>query len=358
MKLRGVISLVACLVVASTAAAQRQKQLSVGDKAPQLQIAAWINGSNLQIQPDNVYVIEFWATWCGPCKAAIPHLSELQRRYEADGLRIIGISTEDEKTVRDFVTSRGDTIAYTIAVDNRKATERLWMQAAGLRGIPASFIVDGRGRIQYIGNPHDAEFDRILDLVINSRYDAKLFRDARPMLEAAQSARRMRNHRQALSLYDRLIEVDNYIFAPLEWDKFEIMMIDMQDPNAAYRHMREVKSKYASDDKLLVQFGEKLATDPIIPSDVRDLDLALEFVEAGVAGASNRNDPRLLAVQAKVHFQRGEVDRAASLQRRAWMIAHPERKASYERVLRTYQTAASETTEDSQRSSRGGSFRR
>lgn len=356
MRTHAALAVVACLMLVSSADAQR-RTLEVGADAPALDIKTWVQGEQTTLQRDNVYVIEFWATWCGPCRAAIPHLNELQRHYEADGLRVIGVTDENEQTVRSFLQGQGSNINYTIAIDNNKGTSRAWMNAAGLNGIPASFIVDDRGKIQFIGNPHDPDFPRILDMVIHGRYDAKLFREARPMLQAADRARNMRNWRQVFAMVDQIIEVDNYIFAPLELDKFRIMMVDMEDPDAAYRHAREVKQKYADDSNLLLRLGELIATDPAIPNDVRDLDLALELVNASVPGFKDRNDPRLLAVQAKVHFHRGDAALAATLQRRAWMIARPERKARYERVLRTYQTAAAASEDgDTPRSTR--SFRR
>ena len=355
MKLQGLFVVAACLMIASTAAAQRST-LKLGSAAPELRVKSWIKGEEVtSFEADTVYVVDFWATSCGQCRAAMPHLTELQKEYENQGLRIIGISTEEEDVVRDFVEDQRDGIGYTIAVDNRKATERAWMTAAKVSEIPASFIVDGKGKIQYIGNPHDPNFARILELVVAGRYDAKLFRDARPMLDAADSARKMRNYRQAFSLLDQVIAVDSFIFAPIELEKFDIMMVDMEDPAAAYRYARHVMQRYSDDYNLLVNLGLRIATDPDIPSDNRDLDLALELVEEGSKGL-RKDDPKLLAMQATVHFQRGDAELAASLQRRAWMIAAPKRKAGYERVLRNYQRAIASNSETP--TSRGTTFRR
>lgn len=338
MKLQTVMTVVACLLITSAAFAQRN-QLRAGSSAPELNVDTWVKGTQTTIQDDNVYVIAFWATWCPPCRATIPMLSDLQDFYEPDGLRIIGVSTEEERTVREFVDRQGSQIRYTIAVDNNNATNRAWQGAAGINTIPSAYIVDGNGRIQYIGNPSNDEFVRVLELVMTGRFDARLFRESEGILNAADSARRMRNWRQAFSLYDQVIEVDTHVFAPLELTKFEIMIVDMEDTERAYAHARRLMSRYSDDPSFLVSLAQKIATDAQIPNDKRDLDLAMEVIEKATEKGRS-DDPRLLAARAQIHFHRGEFDRAISLQRRAWMIAVPARKAGYERVLRNYQEAA------------------
>lgn len=357
MKLHGAIAVLVSLMIATSAFAQRAT-LRVGSDAPTLEVGQWLAGGSKKIEKDNVYVIEFWATWCAPCRAAIPHLTHLQEHYAVNGLEIIGISTESEDDVKRFVDAQGSRIGYTIAVDNNQATHRLWMQAANRDTIPTAFIVDRRGKIQFIGNPNSEEFDRVLSLVVRGRYDARLYEQARPTLQAAENARRMRNWRQVFTLFDQVIEVDNYIFAPLEIDKFHIMMVDMRDPEAAYRHAREIRTKYANDPNLLVNLGTKIASDPDIPDDVRDLDLALELAQQGSRGIRD-DQPNMMADLALVHYHRGELDNAVSYQRRAWMMATPSRKAGFERVLRNYQAAAGTTDDETSRGTqRGSTFRR
>ena len=73
--------------------------LMVGDPAPTLSIAQWIKGDPVNAFADGqVYVVEFWATWCGPCRVSMPHMSSLQDQYSNE-VTFVGISDEDEETV-------------------------------------------------------------------------------------------------------------------------------------------------------------------------------------------------------------------------------------------------------------------
>ena len=65
--------------------------LKVGDPAPPLKATKWVQGSEVaSLEKGKVYVVEFWATWCGPCIVMMPHLGDLQREYKNQGVTIIG----------------------------------------------------------------------------------------------------------------------------------------------------------------------------------------------------------------------------------------------------------------------------
>src|SRR5690606_924487 len=71
--------------------------LKVGDPAPVLTYAKWYKGAPVeQFQRGHVYVVEFWATWCGPCRMAMPHLSELARTYR-DQVTVIGYNVRENR---------------------------------------------------------------------------------------------------------------------------------------------------------------------------------------------------------------------------------------------------------------------
>jgi thiol-disulfide isomerase/thioredoxin len=143
----------------------------LGDAAKPLKISEWIKGKPVDLaaaKGKQIVVVEFWATWCGPCRSSIPHLTEMQKKFK--DVVFIGISDEDAETVKPFVKKMGDTMDYTVAVDDDKKTGEAYMGAFGIKGIPHAFIVDKEGRIIWNGHPMDG-LDKALEEVVAGKFD-------------------------------------------------------------------------------------------------------------------------------------------------------------------------------------------
>lgn len=152
-----------------------QKKGQIGMDAPPLKISQWIKGNPVNIaegKGKKVYVVEFWATWCPPCKVTIPHLTEVQKKYAKNDVVIIGITDEDPKLVKQFVTSMGDKMDYTIAIDDNGETSKAYMDAFGIDTIPHAFIVDKNGKIVWQGNPMEG-FDEAIEAIVAGNFSVE-----------------------------------------------------------------------------------------------------------------------------------------------------------------------------------------
>ncbi len=143
----------------------------LGDAAKPLQISEWVKGKPVDLataKGKQIVVVEFWATWCPPCRASIPHLTEMQKKFK--DVAFVGISDEDADTVKDFVKKMGDKMDYTVAVDDDKKTGEAFMAAFGVKGIPHAFVVDKESRIVWSGHPMAGLEETLTDLIAG-KYD-------------------------------------------------------------------------------------------------------------------------------------------------------------------------------------------
>lgn len=139
-------------------ASSTQAALGLGSKAPALKPEKWLKGEPVaSYDPVKVYLIECWATWCGPCLAAIPHLNQLHNEFKDQGLIVIGANVmgDTEEKAAAFVARKGDKMAYRVAYDGKTGNiAGEWLQAAGVRGIPHAFLVRG-GSVLWHGHPSE-----------------------------------------------------------------------------------------------------------------------------------------------------------------------------------------------------------
>lgn len=171
--------------------------VKVGDPAPSFRVARWVKGGPIaSLEKGKAYVVEFWATWCGPCRETIPHLTEMAKA-RAGKATFIGVDVWErgsdaaalDAKVDAFVQEMGDKMGYAVCRDGAdQHMAKAWMQAAGQRGIPAAFIIDKQGRIAHIGHPMEDAFKAALDGVIAGTWDLKAAQAAAAKAAAEEKA--------------------------------------------------------------------------------------------------------------------------------------------------------------------------
>lgn len=214
--------LVVAAVVATSMPATAFEHAIIGADAPPLDIAHWLQDREgafkpvKEFTPGKVYVIEFWATWCGPCIMSMPHLAELQDAYADKGVTVIGVSDEKVEDVRGFLEQQTPDVQatygeitkkYCLTIDPDGSVHKDYMAAAQEGGVPTAFIVGKTGKIEWIGHPDT--IDEPLESIVAGTWDRTSFvadeKELDAMGQAIQMALQGPDPQQAIPLMDQLI---------------------------------------------------------------------------------------------------------------------------------------------------------
>lgn len=333
--------------------ADASSRLSIGDLAPPVTIADWVKGTKIDsFQQNKVYVVEFWATWCGPCIESMPHMSDLQAKH-GERVHFVGITDESRQQVETFLESpdstgtRGDRIQYTLAIDNNQKTSEDYLLAAGRSGIPCAFIVGKDARIEWVGHP--AVIDQPLSDVITDTWDRAAFKKEYELEQLVQ--------RLTEEIQPQIQEA----YANQEWDKaldliariethapadLRLMNMKMTVLRAAGRNAElltlfsnAVESNWERAERLDVitwavaaASGEK--SDAMLQTALRAAERAAELSEG--------KNVSVLDTLARVHFEMGDVDKAIETSEQAIAI----KKTDYAvKALEAYKAAKAKQEE-------------
>lgn len=312
------------------------KPMTIGDPARPIDIQHWIKGEKVgEFKPGNVYVLEFWATWCGPCRDGMPHLAELQTKYEDYKVTIVGISDEKLETVENFLTQNNkklnkpwnEVIQYTLTTDPDKSVKTDYFVAAGQRGIPSAFIIGKDQRIEWIGNPHPMSgdgFDKALDKIVKdewNRAEYKAMWEKKRAVEIENAklqrdltlAARAKEWDKAIQVLEQMIETNPEGAEQLRITKFQILLAELNHPDA-YGLGEQIAKDNWDSAPILNQIAWFVVDHPTLEN--RNLDFALKL--AGRANElTNDKDAAILDTFARVYYEKGDLKNALRLEKKA-----------------------------------------
>ncbi len=304
------------------------KVLTIGDKAPAAEIGHFLKGEPVtEFEQGNVYVLEFWATWCGPCKASIPHISELQEQFKDYNVTIIGVSDEKLQTVVKFLTKADsklvlwtDKIQYTLATDPDRSTHDAYMRPAAQQGIPTAFVIGKDSRIEWIGSP--VELDEVLAQVVRDDWDREAFRvefeeQVAPVRQAMKLMARM-DAAAERGDWDAAIETVKTLrdeqpeYAGIDVRLFRKML--HKEPARAYGYGRELMEQNWDKAQVLNGLAWLTVDDKEVKS--RDLRFAMKGAKRACE-LTDYEDAAILDTLARVYYEKGELKQALKWQRDA-----------------------------------------
>ena len=334
MTLRFPAVLLVLIISAATAPAD---VLSVGDPAPELKVKEFVKGEPIKgFEKGKIYVVEFWATWCGPCRQTIPHLTKLQKKYKDVTFIGVSVSEDNQADVEPFVKEMGDKMDYRVAMDlvpeGKEADEgamyKNWLEAAETTGLPTAFIVEGSGKIAWIGDAKVIE--KPLEKVVSGKFDLKTaaieYKKAnhrQALLGQMRKAMKAGDTKGALEQIEKAIMDDPDLesektIALIKFDLLRSKGGDL-DKAAAYGQ-KLVSTTFKDDADALNDFAWDLCN-----PDEKDIGPKLAACALEAAQKANKiaggKKIAILVTLARANFLNGEIDKAIEVQRRTVTLA-------------------------------------
>ena len=329
--------------------------LKVGDPAPKLQTGKWVQGGPIKdFEKGKAYIVEFWATWCGPCKASIPHLNEIYKKYKDKNLIVIGQNCweRDDSLVAPFVSDMGDKMSYNVAMDDKSQNKtgtmaETWMAAAGRDGIPSAFLVDTKGMLAWIGHPMSLK-DEVIEAVLAGNFDLKKAAAEADQEEKNQSqlqkvgtdlgqAMREKNWDEASKKVDELSKlIPEGQRDSLDMVRYQILL-GKKDYTAAYKIASDLSDAHKDNAMLQNQLAWQIASDSSLEK--RDLELAEKCALRANAASKDLNaryQAGILDTLARVSFMRDKKDKAIEYEQQAVKVADDDTKDRLQESLDSY----------------------
>lgn len=284
--------------------------LGIGDPAPELKVSKWVKGDAVEaLDPAKTYVVEFWATWCPPCRYSIPHLTELAKKYP--NVTFIGMDVwerdaDPEAKVEQFVKEMGDKMEYPVAMDTKdQFMAKNWMEAAQQGGIPTAFLVQN-GIIAWIGHPM-GDLDKMVEQAEAGTIDIAAIKHAEEVRQKTMGT------------------IDNYVQAAMSGNSAKTAEL-----------AAEIESFDIADAELLNRLSWFLLTNQRIKD--RDIGFATRLAKKAVE-LTDSKEASILDTYARALHDSGDLAAAIEAQRKATTIDPTD--THFAKTLDEYMTESS-----------------
>ncbi|HPF39706.1 MAG TPA: redoxin family protein [Phycisphaerae bacterium] len=323
-------ALALAFIVGLIASPKAMAELKVGDDAPNIFIKEWAKGEAFDLtkaKAKDVIVVEFWATWCPPCKASIPHMSEMQDHFKSKGVTFIGVTDENKEIVSKFLKNGWDEkMRYRVAIDNENKTSDAWMKASNQRGIPTAFVVQG-GKLKWIGHPMDELGLTVAKLAGDEEYarkeeeKKKQQEKIQQLLEKFEAAAKGEEWDKCIGILDDALKVDPKDFRLLI-TKYMMLAMELKKPTEAAAAGRQLVDN-VEDAEALNMFAWRLLTSEEFEGS-RDLTLAKDAATKALR-LCNEKDASILDTYARALADTGDLKGAVHWQSKAVELAEEGR---------------------------------
>lgn len=307
------------------------RPLEIGSKAPSIVVKEWLHGKGGDpSQPDGktVYIVEFWATWCSPCRQTIPYLHRLYQQYKDRGVMLLSLTREDRDTVENFAKELPD-LTYPVGIDETGATHESYL--AGVEGIPYAFLINAEGMVVWQGHPLQG-LDRALELLLTGKLTPESASQIRSLEQALHEAAQQGDVPKMLELIDQLISCD-----PKNANYYS-MKIHVFSQTKQSDKIPEVYQAWATacsnDAEGLAQLAGMLITHPDF--NLRDPSLAIICARKAYT-LSGGKDVGIVGVLGRVYGDLGLVDQALAILGEAQQSLTPQDMKKLDPMMIYYQ---------------------
>lgn len=265
--------------------------LGVGDPAPAFEVDHWIREPHaMPFDGESIYIIEFWATWCGSCIAGFPELADLQAEYADQGVVVIAATNADDwgctlESATAMAMDPQRRMEFGVAFMDDQEAYRAWAGASGHRGIPTAMVVDRSGRMAHVG--YERRKRAVVEAILAGTFD---------MERAAERHEMIMITRAAVDRYEELLEGG--------------------DPGAsafAWRAIEGPTWQVCSGPTAIAELALGFTPEGMEP----DLELALACARRGYALRTDETDLWYDGTLAEAEFRAGNIERAIEVVERA-----------------------------------------